>query len=172
VQQDQAIYEATVVNYRQTVLVAFQQVEDNLAAVRILSDVIHEQDARVKPTVRTINLVSAVDSLSSVAGIRACLLISALVGCTFIPSWFERLACPGESTAMPSAAAIATTVRKQFRRFIMHSLTCIQSTRLADIGLRQMRRNVCSYSRIASGHWVSEEKLAETPVPGLIRGSH
>jgi NodT family efflux transporter outer membrane factor (OMF) lipoprotein len=34
----EAAYDATVANYRQTVLTAFQQVEDNLAALRILSD--------------------------------------------------------------------------------------------------------------------------------------
>lgn len=48
VQQFQATYEATVANYRQTVLIAFQQVEDNLAAFRILSQVIQEQDAAVE----------------------------------------------------------------------------------------------------------------------------
>ena len=38
VQVNQAAYDATVANYRQTVLTAFQQVEDNLAALRILED--------------------------------------------------------------------------------------------------------------------------------------
>ena len=54
VQQSQAAYQATVANYRQTVLTAFQQVEDNLAAVRILSDVIHEQDSAVESARRTL----------------------------------------------------------------------------------------------------------------------
>ncbi len=36
VDQQRAAYDATVANYRQSVLVAFQQVEDNLAALRIL----------------------------------------------------------------------------------------------------------------------------------------
>jgi len=36
VQQNVAAYDATVANYRQTVLVGFQQVEDNLAALRVL----------------------------------------------------------------------------------------------------------------------------------------
>jgi NodT family efflux transporter outer membrane factor (OMF) lipoprotein len=36
VEQTQAAYDATVANYRQTVLVGFQQVEDNLAALRVL----------------------------------------------------------------------------------------------------------------------------------------
>ena len=36
--QSRAAYDATVANYRQTVLTAFQQVEDNLAALRILEN--------------------------------------------------------------------------------------------------------------------------------------
>ena len=47
VQQFQANYDQTVANYRETVLTAFQQVEDNLAALRILSETIAEQDAAV-----------------------------------------------------------------------------------------------------------------------------
>ena len=43
VNQDIAVYNADVANYRQTVLAAFQQVEDNLAAVRILSQQIQQQ---------------------------------------------------------------------------------------------------------------------------------
>ena len=54
VRQFQAAYDATVANYRQTVLIAFQQVEDNLAAVRILSQVIQEQDAAVESAKRTL----------------------------------------------------------------------------------------------------------------------
>lgn len=44
VQQYQAAYDATVANYRQTVLTAFQQVEDNLAALRVLAQVINQQN--------------------------------------------------------------------------------------------------------------------------------
>jgi len=54
VQQFQASYDETVANYRQTVLTAFQQVEDNLAAVRILSGVIQEQDSAVESANRTL----------------------------------------------------------------------------------------------------------------------
>jgi NodT family efflux transporter outer membrane factor (OMF) lipoprotein len=43
VRQFEAVYNADVAGYRQTVLSAFQQVEDNLAAVRILSKQIKEQ---------------------------------------------------------------------------------------------------------------------------------
>jgi NodT family efflux transporter outer membrane factor (OMF) lipoprotein len=46
VQQYQAAYEVAVANYRQTVLGAFQQVEDNLASLRILSvELRQENDA-------------------------------------------------------------------------------------------------------------------------------
>jgi NodT family efflux transporter outer membrane factor (OMF) lipoprotein len=38
VNQTMAAYDATVANYRQTVLTAFQQVEDNLAALRVLEN--------------------------------------------------------------------------------------------------------------------------------------
>ena len=48
VQQFQATYDQTVANYRETVLTAFQQVEDNLAALRILAQVIEQQDAAIE----------------------------------------------------------------------------------------------------------------------------
>ncbi len=38
VQQNIAAYDATVANYRQTALTAFQQVEDSLAALRVLEN--------------------------------------------------------------------------------------------------------------------------------------
>jgi NodT family efflux transporter outer membrane factor (OMF) lipoprotein len=46
--QFEAIYNADLAAYRQTVLTAFQQVEDNLSAVRILSQEIERQQAAVK----------------------------------------------------------------------------------------------------------------------------
>jgi NodT family efflux transporter outer membrane factor (OMF) lipoprotein len=54
VQQYQAAYDQTVANYRQTVLTAFQQVEDNLAALRILSDVIAQQDTAIEAAARSL----------------------------------------------------------------------------------------------------------------------
>ncbi|MGA2213456.1 MAG: efflux transporter outer membrane subunit [Bryobacteraceae bacterium] len=47
VQQYQAAYDQTVANYRETVLTAFQQVEDNLAGLRILAQVIEQQNAAI-----------------------------------------------------------------------------------------------------------------------------
>jgi len=52
--QFRAQYDETVANYRQTVLTAFQQVEDNLASLRILSVEIQQQDAAVKSAERTL----------------------------------------------------------------------------------------------------------------------
>ncbi len=48
VQQFQAAYDQTVANYRQTVLTAFQQIEDSLAALRILSNELQQLDAAIK----------------------------------------------------------------------------------------------------------------------------
>ncbi len=56
VEQFLAQYHETVANYRQTVLTAFQQVEDNLAALRILSVEIKQQDAAVSSAQRTLVL--------------------------------------------------------------------------------------------------------------------
>lgn len=52
--QYRAVYEQTVDNYRQTVLTAFQQVEDNLASLRLLSDAIEEQHAAVRAAQRSL----------------------------------------------------------------------------------------------------------------------
>ncbi len=54
VQQFQATYDQVVANYRQTALVAFQQVEDNLAALRILSQVIDQQDSAIESAGRSL----------------------------------------------------------------------------------------------------------------------
>jgi NodT family efflux transporter outer membrane factor (OMF) lipoprotein len=47
VQQYQAAYESAVANYRQTVLAAFQQVEDNLSSLRILSVELQQENAAI-----------------------------------------------------------------------------------------------------------------------------
>ena len=54
VQQYKSTYDQTVANYQQTVLTAFQQVEDNLAALRILSQDIEQQDAAVEAATRSL----------------------------------------------------------------------------------------------------------------------
>jgi NodT family efflux transporter outer membrane factor (OMF) lipoprotein len=58
VQQYQAQYEQTVASYRQTALTAFQQVEDNLVALRILSQDLQQQDAAVQSAKRYLKLAT------------------------------------------------------------------------------------------------------------------
>jgi NodT family efflux transporter outer membrane factor (OMF) lipoprotein len=58
VQQFQATYDQTVANYRQTVLTAFQQVEDNLSTLRILSQEIQQQDTAVASAQRNLQVAN------------------------------------------------------------------------------------------------------------------
>jgi NodT family efflux transporter outer membrane factor (OMF) lipoprotein len=58
VEQFRAQYDNTVANYRQTVLTAFQQVEDNLASLRILSQEVHEQDDAINSAQRVLTLAT------------------------------------------------------------------------------------------------------------------
>jgi outer membrane protein TolC len=62
-----AAYDATVANYRQTVLTAFQQVEDELAALRILE----QQYAVADQTVQDANLAVTLTLNQYRAGIVA-----------------------------------------------------------------------------------------------------
>jgi NodT family efflux transporter outer membrane factor (OMF) lipoprotein len=79
VQQYQAAYDQTVANYRQTVLTAFQQVEDNLAAMRILSQVIEEQDSAIRSADRslleaTVRYTAGIDPYLNVIAAQTALL--------------------------------------------------------------------------------------------------
>ncbi len=58
VEQYRAQYDQTVANYRNTVLTAFQQVENNLSALRILSQEIQEQDTAIASAQRSLNLAT------------------------------------------------------------------------------------------------------------------
>ncbi len=58
VEQYRAQYDETVANYRNTVLTAFQQVEDNLSGLRILSKEIQEQDTAVVSAERSLKLAT------------------------------------------------------------------------------------------------------------------
>ena len=55
-QQAQAAYDQTVATYRQTVLAAFAEVEDNLAALRVLEEEAKLQDAAVASAERSLTL--------------------------------------------------------------------------------------------------------------------
>jgi NodT family efflux transporter outer membrane factor (OMF) lipoprotein len=57
-QQAQAGYEKTVASYRETVLTAFEQVEDNVAALRVLADEVKQQDAAVAASERDVLLAT------------------------------------------------------------------------------------------------------------------
>jgi NodT family efflux transporter outer membrane factor (OMF) lipoprotein len=56
VQQTLAAYDATVADYRQSVLVGFQQVEDNLAALRILEREAQAEDEAVKSAQNSLDI--------------------------------------------------------------------------------------------------------------------
>jgi outer membrane protein TolC len=56
VDQARALYEADVAGYRQTVLIAFQQVEDNLAALRILADEANAADETVRAAQQSLEI--------------------------------------------------------------------------------------------------------------------
>jgi NodT family efflux transporter outer membrane factor (OMF) lipoprotein len=58
VQQFRANFLETIANYRQTVLAAFQQVEDNLASIRILSVEIKQQDTAVGSAERNLKIAT------------------------------------------------------------------------------------------------------------------
>jgi NodT family efflux transporter outer membrane factor (OMF) lipoprotein len=58
VQQYRALYDRGVADYRQTVLTAFQQVEDNLAALRILSQEVQQQDRAVNAAQRNLQVAN------------------------------------------------------------------------------------------------------------------
>jgi NodT family efflux transporter outer membrane factor (OMF) lipoprotein len=59
VAQYRAAYDQAVATYRQTVLSAFQQVEDNLAALRILAREIEQQDNAVKAAERYLAIATS-----------------------------------------------------------------------------------------------------------------
>jgi outer membrane protein TolC len=59
VNQFVAVYNADVASYRQTVLTAFQQVEDSMAAVRILSKEIQQQQQAEQSAERFLELAKA-----------------------------------------------------------------------------------------------------------------
>jgi len=54
--QSVAAYDATVANYRQTVLTAFLQVEDNLAALRVLENEARAEEAAVKAAQNSLDI--------------------------------------------------------------------------------------------------------------------
>jgi len=58
-EQARAIYRGTVANYRQTVLTAFQEVEDNLSTLRILSQEFQQQNGAVESSQHDLTIEGA-----------------------------------------------------------------------------------------------------------------
>ena len=58
VAQARASYDQVVANYRETVLTAFQQVEDNLSSLRILSQELQQQDTAVTSAQRNLTVAN------------------------------------------------------------------------------------------------------------------
>jgi NodT family efflux transporter outer membrane factor (OMF) lipoprotein len=58
VEQFRAQYDSTVANYRQTVLTAFEQVENSLSTLRVLSEEIQQQEAAVKSAQRVLTVAT------------------------------------------------------------------------------------------------------------------
>jgi NodT family efflux transporter outer membrane factor (OMF) lipoprotein len=81
VQQFRAAYDNTVATYRQTVLTAFQQVEDDLATLKTLAHQIAQQETAVKSSERyldlaTVRYTSGVDSYLNVITAQTTLLVN------------------------------------------------------------------------------------------------
>lgn len=80
-EQAQASYDSTVANYRQTVLNAFQAVEDNLSALRILAEEVSQQGSAIASSSHYLNLAvtryrTGVDSYLNVITAQTALLNS------------------------------------------------------------------------------------------------
>jgi NodT family efflux transporter outer membrane factor (OMF) lipoprotein len=71
VAQQQAAYDATVTGYRQNVLTALQQVEDNLAALRVLSD----ENDKLQQTIQSADRALTISSAQYRAGTTSYLTV-------------------------------------------------------------------------------------------------
>jgi len=78
-EQSRATYQGTVANYRQTVLTAFQEVEDNLSTLRLISLELQQQNAAVKSSQRYLALATdryklGIDSYLNIIAAQTALL--------------------------------------------------------------------------------------------------
>jgi NodT family efflux transporter outer membrane factor (OMF) lipoprotein len=122
VQQYRSMYDETVANYRQTVLTAFQQVEDNLAALRILSKEIQEQDVAINSAQRFLTDANnrwklGLDPYLDVITAETALLSNQqtmvnlrMQQITASVQLVEALGGGWDKTQLPSTAALATKV--------------------------------------------------------------
>jgi NodT family efflux transporter outer membrane factor (OMF) lipoprotein len=120
-QQYRAAYDQTVANYRQTVLTAFQQVEDNLASLRILSLEIQQQDTAVKSAERNLSVATdryrlGIDPYLNVITAQTTLLTNQQTAVnlrmqqmTSSVQLIEALGGGWDASRLPSAPAIVST---------------------------------------------------------------
>jgi NodT family efflux transporter outer membrane factor (OMF) lipoprotein len=119
-----ATYNADVAAYRQTVLTAFQQVEDNLAAVRILSKQIQQQQQAVDSAGRFLELANAryytgVDTYLNVLVAQTTLLTDQqqlatlrIQAMTASVQLIEALGGGWDASQLPSPAQVSEKVKK------------------------------------------------------------
>jgi outer membrane protein TolC len=118
VQQYQAAYAATVANYRQTVLTAFEQVENNLATLRVLSDELAQQADAVTSAERSLRLATAryragIDPYLNVIAAQTTLLVNQQTAVdlraqqmTATVQLIEALGGGWDSSQLPTPAAL------------------------------------------------------------------
>jgi NodT family efflux transporter outer membrane factor (OMF) lipoprotein len=121
VEQYRAQYDETVANYRQTVLTAFQQVEDNLSGLRILSQEIDQQNIAINSSQRYLDLAVeryrlGIDPYLNVISAQTTLLTNKqtlvtlqLQQITDSVQLVEAVGGGWTTSQMPSAAKIATS---------------------------------------------------------------
>jgi NodT family efflux transporter outer membrane factor (OMF) lipoprotein len=120
VQQYQAAYDQTVANYRETVLSAFQQVEDNLAALRILQREIGQQDTAVASAQRLLAIATnryqlgldpyldVITAQTALLGAQQTAVTLRLQQLTAAVQLIEALGGGWDVSQMPSSKAIAS----------------------------------------------------------------
>lgn len=124
VQQFKATYNADVASYRQTVLTAFQQVEDSLAEVRILSQQLEQQKAAALSAQRFVDLEterykSGIDPYIDVVTAQTTLLSDqqtlatlSVQRMTASVSLIEALGGGWDSTQLPTPAQVTKKIGK------------------------------------------------------------
>jgi NodT family efflux transporter outer membrane factor (OMF) lipoprotein len=120
VQEEKAAYDADVASYRQTVLTAFQNVEDNLAALRILENEAQAEDLNVRAAQDSLNLeryqyISGIVDYLSVITAQATLLTDQVTAVTIQMSRMtasvllvEYLGGGWNASTIPSLRTLAT----------------------------------------------------------------
>jgi NodT family efflux transporter outer membrane factor (OMF) lipoprotein len=120
VEQYRAQYDETVANYRQTVLTAFQQVEDNLAALRVLSKEIQEQNVAIKSAQRYLTdatnrwklgldpYLDVISAQTALLSNQQTLVNLEMEQITASVQLIEALGGGWDKTQMPSTAALVT----------------------------------------------------------------